>query len=77
MIRKSLNNNSFFGILFRVLEELKMRRENSKFLKNAIKNEELSENTEKTENTTEKIDHFESYLNLEEFDLLEGRWKEF
>ena len=55
IIRRSLNENSFYGLLFRVLEELRMRKKSQVFknFKNDTEMQESNEMVEKNENEFE------------------------
>ena len=66
MIRKSLNENSFFGLLYRVYEELKTRK-SAEISKNAEMGE--MKKSAKNEKIEYESDESENYLNLSEYVL--------
>ena len=57
MIRKSLNQNNFFGLLYRVLEKLRTKKNENK------ENKEMIQRNEKIESSS---DEFESFLKRNE-----------
>ena len=68
IIRKSLNENSFFGLLYRVYEELKTRK-NAENSKNSEIKESMIRKNAKNEKIEYQSEESENYLNLSEYVL--------
>ena len=70
MIRKSLNENNFFGVLYQVLEKLRTRK-NAEGLD--LQNAEMIKKDQKNEKIECPFDESENYLNLDERFLFEDK----